>query len=210
MTKVISFDVDGTLVDYQYADLVWCEGVPKLYAHKNKISFEQAKKFVMSEYMKVGERRIEWYNIRYWFKYFGLEGWEDLLRDYEDRVRVYTDVENCLRRLSRKYKLVIASNAAREFIEVTTKNIRKYFSAIFSSTSDFKLVKKTPDFYLNLLERLGIERADLLHVGDHFEFDYLVPKKLGIKALYLDRNGSRSGEDVIRSLKELVVRLSLE
>ncbi|MEW6069706.1 MAG: HAD family hydrolase, partial [Candidatus Thermoplasmatota archaeon] len=164
MFKVISFDVDGTLVDYQYADLVWCEGVPKLYAQKNRISFEEAKKFVMSEYMKVGERRIEWYDIRYWFRYFGLEGWENLLREYEDKVRVYPDVEGSLERLSKRFKLVIASNAAREFIDITTKRLRKYFSAVFSSTTDFKLVKKTTEFYLKLLEKLGIEKGDILHV----------------------------------------------
>lgn len=207
MIKIISFDVDGTLVDYQYADLVWCEGVPRLYAQKNKISFEDAKKFVMNEYMKVGERRIEWYDIRYWFRYFGLEGWQNLLKDYEDRVRIYSDVEESLEKLSKKFKLVIASNAAREFIEVTTKSLRKYFSALFSSTTDFGLVKKTPKFYLKLLEKLRIEKEELLHVGDHYEFDYLVPKRLRIRAFYVDRNGSREGENVIRSLKELVAIL---
>ncbi len=208
MLKIISFDLDGTLVDFSYADAVWCEGVPKLYAEKMKIPFEAAKKFVMNEYMKVGERRIEWYNIRYWFRYFGLdESWEDLLKAYEDRVEIYPDAEKCLERLSKKYRLVISSNAATEFINITLKDIRKYFAEVFSSTSDFNIVKKAPEFYQKLLERLDISHEELLHVGDHYEFDYLAPKKLGIKAFYLDRNGNRSGAHVIKSLEELVEKL---
>jgi putative hydrolase of the HAD superfamily len=49
----------------------------------------------------------------------------------------------------------------------------------------------------------------MVHVGDHWEFDYLVPKALGIKVLYIDRSWSRSGDDVIRSLEEMGQRLGL-
>jgi len=29
-------------------------------------------------------------------------------------------------------------------------------------------------------------------VGDHYEFDYIVPKSLGMEAYYLDRDGRRA------------------
>ncbi len=205
---IISFDMDGTLVDYSYADAVWCEGVPKIYASEKKIGFEEAKKYVMNEYMKVGERKIEWYNINYWFKYFGLKNdWKFLLKKYESRMNVYPEVSHVLSELSKKHKLIISSNAASEFVEVMAKKIGNYFENTFSSTSDFKLVKKTPEFYLHLLQQLKIEKNEIVHVGDHYEFDYLVPKKVGIRAFYVDRNNQRKGVDVIRDLNGLIGKL---
>ncbi|MEW5761166.1 MAG: hypothetical protein AB1779_10430, partial [Candidatus Thermoplasmatota archaeon] len=79
----------------------------------------------------------------------------------------------------------------------------KYFKEVFSSTSDFKLVKKNKKFYLKLLEKLNIAPKELLHIGDHYKFDYIIPKKLGINALYLDRAKERKGKFVIHGLDEI-------
>jgi putative hydrolase of the HAD superfamily len=49
----------------------------------------------------------------------------------------------------------------------------------------------------------------MVHVGDHWEFDYLVPKGLGIKALHIDRSWTRTGNDVIRNLAEVGERLGI-
>ena len=40
---------------------------------------------------------------------------------------------------------------------------------------------------------LNVSPADLVHVGDHYEFDYLVPRAVGIQAFYLDRSARREG-----------------
>jgi len=87
--------------------------------------------------------------------------------------------------------------------------LRRYFSRIFSATSDFGQIKKTAEFYGGICQLLGISFQEMVHVGDHWEFDYLVPKALGIKVLYIDRSWSRSGDDVIRSLEEMGQRLGL-
>ncbi|PKP56800.1 hypothetical protein CVT91_12195 [Candidatus Atribacteria bacterium HGW-Atribacteria-1] len=63
--KIISFDVDGTLVDLEYNDLVWFKEIPELVAQKKKISFERSLKFVYEEYAKLGEHNLNWYDINY-------------------------------------------------------------------------------------------------------------------------------------------------
>jgi len=206
----ISFDMDGTLIDPEFTDWVWGQGLPSLYAEKVGLSFEEGKAFVVKEYQKVGEGAIEWYDIKYWFRLFQLEqGWKDLMNQFIDKIKVYPDVNHILDRLQERFPLILTSNAGREFIEVEMQatGLDKYFVRIFSATSDFGVVKKTPEFYQQVCQILGVKPQEIIHVGDHYDFDYLVPRRLGIHAFYLDRSGERKGEFVLKGLGELEKRI---
>jgi len=210
MAKIISFDMDGTLVDPEFTDWVWLHGIPTLYAEKGGLSFEEAKHFVVEEYLKVGEGAIEWYDIKYWFKFFKLEqNWKDLMERYVDKIDIYPDINPLLDRLRGRFPLVLTSNAGREFIDVEMEatGLRKYFDRIFSATSDFCEVKKTMGFYQRICQILGARPQEIVHVGDHYEFDYLVPRSLGIRAFYLDRSGEKQGDLILRDLRDLEKRL---
>jgi len=210
MTKVISFDMDGTLVDSEFTDWVWSHGIPSLYGGRKGLSFPEAKARVEEEYRKVGERALEWYDIKYWFRFFDLDAdWKELMERYVDKIRVYGDVVETLESLSGRFSLVLTSNAGREFIDVELEatGLRRYFDRIFSATSDFGQVKKTAGVYERICGVLGTEPVEVLHVGDHYDFDYLVPKTLGIRAYYLDRTGQKVGDEVLWSLRSLEKKL---
>jgi 5'-nucleotidase len=210
MPKIISFDMDGTLVDPEFTDWVWGHGIPTLYAEKVGLPFDEAKALVVEEYLKVGEGAIEWYDIKYWLKFFQLEAsWEVVLERYTDKINIYPDVNHLLERLRDKFALVLTSNAGREFIdmEMEATGLKKYFDRIFSATSDFKKVKKTADFYQQICQILGVRPQEIVHVGDHHEFDYLVPRSLGIHAFYLDRSGEQKGDFTLSDLREFEEKL---
>lgn len=210
MVKIISFDMDGTLVDPEFTDWVWLRGIPLLYAEKTRLPFEEAKHFVVEEYLKVGEGAIEWYDIKYWFRFFQLEkSWKDLMRQYVDKIKVYPDVHDTLNRLKEKFPIILTSNAGREFIdmEMEATGLKRYFNQIFSATSDFGEVKKTAGFYQRICALLEAKPQEIAHIGDHYEFDYLVPRSLGIHAFYLARSGKQNEEFVISDLWNLEKRL---
>lgn len=213
MTQIISFDMDGTLVESEYTDWVWHHGIPMLYAEKAGLSFEEAKVFVLNEYRKVGEAALEWYDIKYWFRFLQLEmDWKALMERYVDKINVYPDVDHLLDRLKGKFRLILTSNAGREFInvEMEATGLGRYFAKIFSATSDFQELKKTPCFYQRVCEILKVHPEEMVHVGDHYEFDYLIPRALGIQAYYLDRSAEREGEFVLRDLRNLEKKLFKE
>ena len=210
MPKYISFDMDGTLIDPVFTDFVWGQGIPALYAEKVGLPFEAAKALVEKEYQKVGEGAIEWYDIQYWFRFFQLkESWKALMKEFVDKIHVYPDVNHLLERLRNRFPLILTTNAGREFIEVEMEvtGLGRYFERIFSATSDFALVKKTIDFYQRICQILGVTPHEIVHVGDHYEFDYLVPRRLGIDAFYLNRQGKQKGEFMLKDLRELEKRL---
>ena len=82
------------------------------------------------------------------------------------------------------------------------ENLGKYFSDIFSTSSDFKQLEKSEAIYLKILKKLKIKPEELVHIGDHYDFDYKVPRKLGINAFLLDRGSEKKGENIVHSLKE--------
>lgn len=206
--KIISFDVRGTLTTPRFTDLIWEVAMPKLYSEKTGIDLNSAKSYVFREYEKIGEERIEWYDIKYWFEHFGLgDNYRKLLKGYSHEVSYYPEVREVLENLNKNYELIIISNAAREFLEVELEGIKDYFTHIFSAPSDFNQIKKTPSFYLDICSILKVKPSEVTHIGDNWFFDYIIPREVGIVAFYLDRQGEKQGEFIVRDLKEFEKKL---
>jgi len=205
--KVISFDLDGTLTNNRFADSVWLDGIPRLYAVKKMVSLDDARKFVKREYDKVGKGRPEWYDLDCWIRKFDLDvERQDLFSHFEDRVETYPEVPKVLEELKQKgFRLIIVTNARSEFVEFELKKakLENYFERVFSSTSDFALVKKTVNLYRKVCNVLEISPQEMIHIGDDRNFDFDVPRRLGILAFHLDRTGKNKGELGIYSLEEL-------
>jgi putative hydrolase of the HAD superfamily len=53
-----------------------------------------------------------------------------------------------------------------------------------------------------ICKKLSIQPQEMVHIGDHKEFDYLSPQKLGIVAYHLDRDRTTIGPGIVHDLKE--------
>jgi len=187
MKKIISFDLDGTLVHGKYGDLVWNQGIPEEYARKYGMPFEEARHLIRSQYEEVGETNIEWYHIELWLKKFALDiPAKTLLDRYESHIEAFPDTKEVLEALTEKYTLIVASNAARIFVdkELSYTKLASHFSHIISATSDYGMVKKEAGFYEKLCTTLNISPHEIVHVGDHRVFDFETPSLLGIDAYH--------------------------
>ena len=207
--EVISFDMEGTLIDDSYSNLIWETDIPRLYGEKHGLDLETAKAKVLGEYAQVGEDRPEWYNIDYWFKRLGLDDdWRELLRQREGACIVYSEVPGVLERMSGEYSLIVSSNTIREFLEVQLTRLPDVFTKVYSAPSDLETVKKTDSFYSRICEEMDVDPSSMAHVGDSLKFDYEEPSKLGIHSFYLDRQGRSSGDHVVCDLDKFEGKLS--
>jgi putative hydrolase of the HAD superfamily len=208
--KLISFDLERTLVDSRFSKLIWEEDIPRLYAERHGFSLEDAKDQVLMEYRKVGDGRPEWYDVSYWFRRFGLSAdWRELLEIRRNYCHFYPEVQNVIERLAEKFVLIITSNTIRDFLEIQLGELSGFFSKIFSAPSDFGEVKKSPQFYNKICLNTGVNPEFMAHVGDHPQFDYEAPRELGIHAYLLDRSGKTKGDYVVQNLEDFERRIKM-
>ena len=157
-------------------------------------------------YDSIGEAHLLWYDIDYWLRRFDLTvPPAELLDRYADHIRLLPHVAEVIHALSKKYILVIASNAARVFMEKELRRtgLEGCFSRCISATSDLRMVKKEEGFYRELCRLLNVLPAEMAHIGDHAVFDVEIPTQVGIDAFLYDPAAMRNGR-VIHDFRELL------
>lgn len=199
--ELISFDAEGTVVTPDFSQTIWHEAIPTLYAKKQGLDFAQAKRYIVQEYNKIGDQRLEWYDIEYWFNYLGLGSSEQVIHNCMSKIAYYPEVTEVLSCLSSEYKLIIASGTPLELLQLLLRDVKPYFVRVFSSVSHFGQLK-SPDFYVSVCEEMGIEPSRVTHVGDNWQFDFLNARQVGVNALYLDRSG-RNHQEHLSDLTQL-------
>lgn len=205
---ILSFDLEGTLVNTAFSHLVWEIGLPTLYAEEQGIEPQAAVEKVMKEYSEIGPNRIEWYDLQYWFRRLKLKThWQKLLEQYRGSISTYPEVEEVLGRLSQDHELIVISNTSRDFMNVMTEGLEDYFTSMFSAPTDFGILK-VPDLYVRICHKLNTKPSDVIHVGDHEKFDFEAARQAGIKSFLLDRTGNNLGNHVVRDLKGFELKVS--
>jgi len=204
--ELISFDAEGTVVTPDFSEAIWHEAIPALYAQKKGLDLAQAKRRIVEEYGRIGDQRLEWYDIEYWFSYLGLGSSEPVIQSCLDKIGHYPEVTEVLSSLASEYKLIVASGTPLELLHCLLRDIKPYFVRIFSSVSHYRQLK-SPDFYLKLCEEMGVKPNQVIHVGDNWQFDFLNAQQAGVNAFYIDRSGRNHQESLsdLTQLKRLLI-----
>ena len=204
--KLVSFDAEGTVVTPDFSEAIWHEAIPALYAQKQGLGFAQAKRCIVEEYGRIGDQRLEWYDIEYWFRYLGLGASEPVIQSCMGRISYYPEITEVLSALAGEYKLIVASSSPLGLLHLLLRDIKSYFVRIFSSVSHYGQLK-SPDFYLRVCEEMGVKPSHVIHVGDDWQFDFLNARQAGINAFHVDRSGTNHQESLsdLTQLKHLLM-----
>lgn len=202
-TRVISFDVDGTLVDQKFNELIWENDIPALVAEKRKWDFTKAKDFCLLEYGKLGDKDLRWYELEYWLEKFNIAiPAKDIFKKREQSVVVYRDVLPVLEKLKKRgFKIIVITCMPRIFLKEKIQKFDSHFDEVFSTISDFKKVK-SPEIYLHVASLIQTSPSDILHIGDHHTLDYEFSRKAGYRSILIERE-NKTKEFSISNLEEI-------
>ncbi len=219
--KAISFDTDGTLVDFI-----------KVMRHSLECSLRELERHHSGASTRMDiDRMIEirnsvaemWGNSVVDFRAVRLESFRQILaivgrpdeslayhlydlymkRRYED-IEVYDDVISVLDVLKGRFALGLHSNG-NSYPELC--GLEGYFDfTVFSEECGVE--KPDPTFYRVVLDRAGCSPDELLNIGDSLHNDIEAAASAGIKSIWLNRNSEARPPDIgvdyeIRSLSEL-------
>jgi FMN phosphatase YigB (HAD superfamily) len=114
-------------------------------------------------------------------------------------VRVLPGAGAMLAALHGGYPLCIATNASvsrRPMIERALERVGlgDYFAQVFCFT-ELRVRKESPAFWHTVARVLGVELHEIAMLGDALEPDVLVPRALGVHAVWFNEGGLRPAPD---------------
>lgn len=184
---VVSLDFVGTLITNSYLDHFWRESIPRAYAGKKGIPFEEAKRLVLKEYERVSVDDIDWYLPEYWLNRFSINcDLTTLIEDSLKALEFYSDSLDFVNRFKDKCEMIITSNVPSSLIFPSLDLMGFKFRKVYSS-ADARIVGKPPSFYKLILRDLGVPSSSVIHIGDDEVNDVENPRKVGIKSYLINR-----------------------
>ena len=116
----------------------------------------------------------------------------------------YEEVVEILSKLKEKYQIILVSNTDYVSIERVLEkfSLEPLFNKIYLSYN-IGLIKTDKNFFKHILSDLNLSVEDCVMVGDSVQSDIMAAKRMGIKAVLVDRRNAREFHPKIKNLKEL-------
>ncbi|MDE5804287.1 MAG: HAD family hydrolase [Lachnospiraceae bacterium] len=171
--KWLFFDVGSTLVDESAVYESRMRNVAKManvtyeYVYETAIGFYKENKKGDLETMKLlNVEKPEW--------------------KHEDEI-LYSDAENCLKKLSGKYKIgVIANQSLGTEKRLENFGLLKYIELVIASAEE-GIAKPDKRIFEIALNRANCEPWQAIMIGDRIDNDIVPAKKLGMRTIWIKR-----------------------
>ena len=205
--KVLSFDVVGTLIDFERGMLNYL----RRYAPGATVSDED---FLIAYRESRASRASGWYPddlVRVWHelgKVFGLPDTSTIAEGFRDSVvewPPFQDSVDALRRLHGRFYLVAMTNTQRWALAHFDRTLGQPFDDTVSC-DDALCEKPDPQFFAftrGRLSKRGFTLADTLHVAQSQYHDIGVARRLGYTVCWIERRQGQPGFGATKAVTQL-------
>ena len=193
--KALTFDCYGTLIDWESGLLGAMR--PILHAHGKNLTdaeileiygeLEPIEQNPYQRYRAVLSNIVLRFGERLGFSVCDAQA-ESLPNSLQNWTP-FPDTVAALKKLSTRYKLAIISNTDDDLFAATSRHLPVQFAAVVTA-EQAKAYKPSPAPFRLALERLGLEREQVLHVGQSIYHDVLPAHSLGMASVLVYRRGS--------------------
>jgi phosphoglycolate phosphatase len=207
MTRLVIFDLDGTLVDAYRAIQASLNrtrkvfGLPRVSLHRAKMAIGHGDRDFIVRFFDAGD-------IESALSIYRKDHEKSLLKG-TGTLPGARKVLNILKR--KKYKLAIASNRPYKFTDILLRHlkIRKYFDVV-ACAKDIKDAKPKPDLLNRIMESLKADKAHTVSIGD-MDVDITAGRRAGVKTLAVLGGSSshaelkgRKPDKIIKKIDEIL------
>ena len=222
--EAIIFDIDGTLIDYDYAQYQTLDKLLDIIPWNNstrpmtKEVFEYWYKEKNEFYTRPDSNKVNQYEQQKIILENVLANWKIIVDStqltntlfdiYETSWRAYPDVLECLFKLN-EYKLCVISNGDSKFqrLKLTKTGLDRYFSEVLVS-GDIKIKKPDSKIFKTMSDNINIPLDKCVYIGDRLDFDAIGSSDAGMLGVWLNRKniiGKKIPKNVktIASLQQL-------
>ncbi|HJO68536.1 MAG TPA: haloacid dehalogenase type II [Rhodospirillales bacterium] len=203
--KALTFDCYGTLIDWESG--IWNALRPLLQANGcDALSRARAlESFAESESRQQAETPEMLYGVllsrvhRAVAERHGLASSPELDAAFAGSIAdwpAFPDTAAALRRLKRRFKLVILSNVDRDGFQASRTKLGVDFDAVYTA-EDIGSYKPAAANFTYMLERVsadfGLGAEDILHTAQSLFHDHVPASRFGLASAWIDRQGLAKG-----------------
>jgi 2-haloacid dehalogenase len=192
--QAVTFDCYGTLIDWETGLLgALC---PILHAHGSKLGDDQIlalyaelEPAAQNPYRRYREVLAE--VVRGFGERLGFKASEEEARSLPDSLKdwpPFPDTVPALKRLQNRYRLAIISNTDDDLFAGTARHLEVRFDQVITAEQARAYKPSLAPFHL-ALERLGLPKQQVLHIGQSVYHDVVPAKSLGLATVLVRRRG---------------------
>ena len=193
--RAITFDCYGTLIDWETGLLGALR--PVLRAHGNKFRDEQilalyaelepAAQNPYRRYREVLQEVMRGFGKRLGFQVSEAEARSlpDSLQDWQP----FPDTVDALQKLQTRFRLAIISNTDDDLFAGTAPHLQVKFDQVITAEQAGAYKPSLAPFRL-ALERLGLQKEQVLHAGQSVYHDVVPARSVGLATVLVRRRGS--------------------
>ena len=202
----LTFDCYGTLIDWETG--IWDAMQPLVMANRADLArgtalaaYGRAESACQSAHAGMIYPEVLSRSHRAMAEDLGLSSTADLDAAFGQSLPhwpAFADSAEALRKLERRYRLVILSNVHRAGFAASNRKLGVEFDAVYTA-EDVGSYKPDPRNFAYLLERLtadfGIAREHVLHTAQSLFHDHVPARAAGLANAWIDRQGLSSGDN---------------
>ncbi|MGQ0810945.1 MAG: HAD family hydrolase [Nitrospiraceae bacterium] len=162
----VLLDMDGTLLDRHFDNFFFEEELPRRYAARHSLTFEEARGHLLAMYRSV-ERELDWTDLHYWTRRIGIDVIA-MTKELDHMIQFLPDAEDflsSLRNMGKRITILTNAHQSGMAIKVAKTGVDGHVDRIVTAF-EVGYLKMRHEYWPGCQRLLGFDPKRSLYVDD--------------------------------------------